>query len=151
MRVGLCYPIMRLIFWRTWRKLGANLLFCLTKIKQFQGVKAFFSTCRPCSQLQLLFDNSVAKFAHIYSLIQKLINAGSTLLHESWPHKQPQTCVEYAETTDLKSAGNRMERNKKGQKLTKKIIKSFKFRLVRMRSAVQIRPAAPENSLFLRE
>ena len=38
-----------------------------------------------------------------------------------------------------------MKRNKNEHKLTEKIIKSFKFRLVRMRSAVRIRPAAPEN------
>ena len=53
--------------------------------------------------------------------------------------------MEYAETTDLKSAGKQMKRNKNEHKLTEKIIKSFKFRLVRMRSAVRIRPAAPEN------
>lgn len=39
---------MRLIFWRMWRKFGVNPLLGLEKIKQFQGVEAFFSTCHPC-------------------------------------------------------------------------------------------------------
>ena len=43
-----CYPIMRLNFWRKWRKFGVNSLLRIQKIKQFQGFAANLSTCRPC-------------------------------------------------------------------------------------------------------
>gem|GEM_PF-916239 len=43
-----CYPIMRLNFWRKWRKFGVNPLLRIQKIKQFQGFAASLSTCRPC-------------------------------------------------------------------------------------------------------
>ena len=43
-----CYPIMRLNFWRKWRKFGVNPLLHTQKIKQFQGFAASLSTCRPC-------------------------------------------------------------------------------------------------------
>ena len=42
-----CYPIMRLNFWRKWRKFGVNPLFRIQKIKQFQGFAVSLSTCRP--------------------------------------------------------------------------------------------------------
>ena len=43
-----CYPIMRLNFWRKWRKFGVNPLLPTQKIKRFQGFAASLSTCRPC-------------------------------------------------------------------------------------------------------
>ena len=46
--VGLHYPIMRLNFWRKWRKFGVNPLLRVQKIKQFQGFAVSLSTCRPC-------------------------------------------------------------------------------------------------------
>ena len=35
-----CYPIMRLNFWRKWRKFGVNPLLRIQKIKHFQGFAA---------------------------------------------------------------------------------------------------------------
>ena len=42
-----CYPIMRLNFWRKWRKFGVNPLLHAQKIKQFQGFAVSLSTYRP--------------------------------------------------------------------------------------------------------
>ena len=72
---------------------------------------------------------------------------GTVLPQGNWPHKQPQTWVEYVETADLKSAGKRMKRNKNGHKLTKNIIKSFKFWLTCRGSQVRVLYRPPDNLL----
>ena len=48
-----CYPIVRLIFWRKWRKFGVNPLLRAPKIKDSCGFLAAISTCRPCHRRQV--------------------------------------------------------------------------------------------------
>lgn len=67
-----------------------------------------------------------------------------------WPHKQPQTEPEQPEILRYKSTGKWFVRNRNAYKQRKKIRKTKNFALVRMRSAVRIRPAAPRNTWNLR-
>ena len=48
-----CYPIVRLIFWRKWRKFGVNPFSHAPKIKCSCGFQAAISTCRPCHRRQV--------------------------------------------------------------------------------------------------
>ena len=64
-----CYPIMRLNFWRKWRKFGVNPLLRIQKIKQFQGFAASLSTYRPYYRWRSCLHNwPVCKTVLIWAL-----------------------------------------------------------------------------------
>ena len=105
---------------------------------------------------RLFFVNSIAKSDWVSTEkginphMELLINRGWTvnpLPQLFWPHKQPQTCVEYVETADAESAEKQVRRSGNDHKPTENVIKSFKFRLTCRGSQVRVLYRPPDKSL----
>ena len=79
-----CYPIMRLNFWRKWRKAGVNPLLRIQKIKQFQGFAVSLSTCRPFICWNLVQSGWKNCSATLAGLRNYPMNAACFVLIRTW-------------------------------------------------------------------